>query len=90
MSELLPKEIGEEVKNNWIEFEERTTEVGKFCAQLDKIEMCVQAGEYESKTGSDLSTFFDSIPKEPKPELASLCTVVNEEHKAFLEKKGKK
>ncbi|ELP84548.1 hypothetical protein EIN_170830 [Entamoeba invadens IP1] len=77
MSKLLPKERGEEIVNCWKEFEEKKTDVAKFCAQLDKIEMCVQAGEYQDKFGLNLSQFFTSMPEKPVDGLQTLCDEVS-------------
>ncbi|KAL7718013.1 5'-deoxynucleotidase [Entamoeba marina] len=62
MCELLPKEIGDDIKKCWLEYEAKETDVAKFCASLDKVEMCLQAQEYENKHQLDLSQFFKSIP----------------------------
>ncbi|EAL44509.1 metal dependent phosphohydrolase, putative [Entamoeba histolytica HM-1:IMSS-B] len=81
MSKLLPNEIGEEIKNCWIEFEEKKTEVAQFCAQLDKIEMCIQADEYEKKFGLDLHQFFTSMPEKPISTVKPLCEELMKERK---------
>lgn len=76
MAELLPPERGEEIKQCWLEFEERSTDVAKFCAQLDKIEMCLQASEYEKTHGLSLSQFFTSMPSEPVEGLEQICEAI--------------
>ena len=84
MSKMLPESIGNEIKDCWIEFEEKQTPLGQFCNQLDKIEMCIQANEYEKKYNKDLSGFFTSMPKEPLDCLKQLCEEVMKEHLSHL------
>jgi len=45
-TELLPREIANEIKNLWVEFEERLTKEGRFVYQLDKVENVFQATHY--------------------------------------------
>jgi len=44
--EPLPREIANEIKNIWVEFEERLTKEGRFVYQLDKVENVFQATHY--------------------------------------------
>ena len=80
MSQMLPEPASTEIKECWLEFEEKKSELAQFCNQLDKIEMCIQANEYEKKYKKDLSSFFTSIPKEPLPCLKKLCDEILFEH----------
>ncbi|MCD6429344.1 HD domain-containing protein, partial [bacterium] len=45
-TEPLPQEIAKEIKNLWVEFEERLTKEGRFVYQLDKVENVFQATHY--------------------------------------------
>jgi putative hydrolase of HD superfamily len=57
---LLQPRTGAEVEALWREYEEAVTTEAKLCKDLDKIEMILQAYEYESTQGHDLQEFFDS------------------------------
>ena len=51
---------GEEIERLWHEYEDGVTPESKLLKDLDKLEMIMQAGEYERAQGKDLSQFFDS------------------------------
>lgn len=51
----------EEVLALWREYEENRTVEAHFVKDLDKLEMCLQALEYESRSDVDLTEFFDSV-----------------------------
>ena len=51
---------GEEVEALWHEYEDQVTDEAKLLKDLDKLEMIMQAGEYERAQGKDLSQFFES------------------------------
>ena len=44
----------------WHEYEDHVTDEAKLLKDLDKLEMIMQAGEYERAQGKDLSQFFES------------------------------
>jgi 5'-deoxynucleotidase YfbR-like HD superfamily hydrolase len=44
----------------WMDFELGRTQEGKLVKELDRLEMAMQAGEYERETGLDLSEFHES------------------------------
>lgn len=46
ITEVLPKRISTEIKNLWLEFEERLTKEGRFAYLLDKVENLFQATNY--------------------------------------------
>ncbi|MBT4058755.1 MAG: HD domain-containing protein [Euryarchaeota archaeon] len=48
---------GEELQNWWQEFEDRTSPEGRYVADLDKLDMGLQAENYEIDSGEDLSEF---------------------------------
>jgi putative hydrolases of HD superfamily len=53
--------LGNEIRELWFEYEERTTNEAKVASQLDKFEMIVQADEYEKQHAGDkkcLESFF--------------------------------
>ena len=51
---------GEEIEALWHEYEDQVTDEAKLLKDLDKLEMIMQAGEYERAQGKDLSQFFES------------------------------
>ncbi len=51
---------GEEIEHLWHEYEDGATPESKLLKDLDKLEMIMQAGEYERAQGKDLSQFFES------------------------------
>ncbi|KAI6010898.1 HD domain-containing protein [Pisolithus orientalis] len=44
----------------WREYEEQQTKEAKFVKDLDRLEMALQAREYEKEHGRNLQEFFDS------------------------------
>ncbi|KAF9511401.1 hypothetical protein BS47DRAFT_1185728 [Hydnum rufescens UP504] len=54
----------------WQEYEAGETAEAKFVKDLDRIEMALQASEYEKRHDKDLQAFFDSsLPKIRHPEV---------------------
>lgn len=53
-------EAAEEVQRLWQEYEDQKTAESHFVKDLDKLEMILQAMEYEQSQSMDLSEFFDS------------------------------
>jgi len=54
----------------WQEYEAGKTAEAKFVKDLDRIEMALQASEYEKRHDKDLQAFFDSsLPKIRHPEV---------------------
>ncbi|KAL4182002.1 hypothetical protein AMTRI_Chr12g240300 [Amborella trichopoda] len=49
-----------EIADLWMEYEENTSLEAKFVKDLDKVEMILQALEYENEQGKDLNEFFES------------------------------
>ncbi|CAN0018968.1 unnamed protein product [Pylaiella littoralis] len=52
--------IALEIKQLWYEYEDCTSEEARLVKDLDKLEMIVQADDYEKGQGLDLSEFFES------------------------------
>jgi putative hydrolase of HD superfamily len=52
--------IGQEIFDLWCEYEDGATAEGKVVKQLDKLEMILQASEYEKSQGKNLEEFFKS------------------------------
>lgn len=62
-----------ETYNLWEEYEFQKTEDAKFVKQLDKLEMAMQAYEYEQQTGLVLQEYFDNVKTYLKhPELVKI------------------
>ena len=62
LTKLLPTLGGDKIQSLWKEYEEGTTEEAKLVKDMDKLEMILQALEYETdgKNGKSLDGFFDS------------------------------
>eukprot|EP00768_Dysnectes_brevis_P003590 gnl/Dysnectes_brevis/2554_a3073_1335.p1 GENE.gnl/Dysnectes_brevis/2554_a3073_1335~~gnl/Dysnectes_brevis/2554_a3073_1335.p1 ORF type:complete len:222 (-),score=60.85 gnl/Dysnectes_brevis/2554_a3073_1335:26-691(-) len=58
LCELLPAPQSLHVLGLFRELEQDATAEARFVHQLDKLEMMLQAGEYQAATGADLSGFF--------------------------------
>jgi len=57
-------EDGEEIYNLWLEFEEQKTPEAKILKQLDKIELLLQANEYEKEHGKEkIDVFWNYLPQ---------------------------
>jgi len=63
VKETLGGFMGDEFFNLWNEYEEGSTAEARIVKQLDKLEMIVQADEYEKDQQLDLSSFFDWTEK---------------------------
>ncbi len=59
MEELTGKIKDKEIMELWEEYEKRETPEAKFVYELDKLEMLLQAYEYEKEQGTDLQDFWD-------------------------------
>lgn len=53
-------DMGDQLVSLWSEYESGQTKEAQFVKQLDKLEMLIQADEYEREQGKDLSEFFSS------------------------------
>ena len=62
---------GERVRALWDEYEAGASQEARFVKDMDKLEMILQAREYEEEQGMDLSEFFDSTRGKFKTELGS-------------------
>ncbi|XP_019432423.1 PREDICTED: HD domain-containing protein 2-like [Lupinus angustifolius] len=49
-----------EIADLWVEYESNSSQEAKFVKDLDKVEMILQALEYEDEQGKDLNEFFQS------------------------------
>ncbi|CDF77573.1 unnamed protein product [Chondrus crispus] len=52
--------FGKELYDLWLEYDQGKTEDARLVKELDKMEMIVQADEYETVQGKDLEEFFES------------------------------
>ena len=65
-------DIGEDIYKLWLEYEEGTSIEAELARQLDKLEMIIQADEYEKEQQLFLPSFFDStIDSFTHPEIKS-------------------
>lgn len=71
-----------EIMALWEEYEAASTPEARFVKQVDKLEMVLQAHEYErEQPGMRLQEFFDSVPESrvPDPLLRSILQAVHAE-----------
>jgi len=59
LRDTLGSETGQEFYNLWKEYSENSSPEAKLVKQLDKLEMIIQANEYETAQGKDLQSFYD-------------------------------
>jgi putative hydrolase of HD superfamily len=68
--------------DTWSEFEDGNSEEAKFVKQMDKLEMALQAYEYETAHGKNLDEFFKSAKSRMSdPELLQLLDVIIKKRK---------
>jgi len=80
--DLLPKKQREKYLTDWNEYQEGKTKEAKAVRQLEKLEMALQAKEYEKakSTGQSLKRFIKSAEKAiTRPELRRLLSGILEE-----------
>lgn len=69
-------QVGSELYDLWIEYEESSSDEARFVKQIDKFEMVLQADEYEQAQGVHLDDFFQStqdvVTTEPLKSVDSL------------------
>eukprot|EP01118_Nematostelium_gracile_P020023 TRINITY_DN9560_c0_g1_i1.p1 TRINITY_DN9560_c0_g1~~TRINITY_DN9560_c0_g1_i1.p1 ORF type:complete len:192 (-),score=63.66 TRINITY_DN9560_c0_g1_i1:46-621(-) len=63
LKDALSNAAGQEIFDLWREYENRQSEESKIVKELDRVEMLVQAYEYEKAQGIDLDPFFQSTEK---------------------------
>ena len=51
---------GQEIKDLWLEYENSETNEAILVKEIDKLEMCIQAFEYEKRHSIDLGEFYES------------------------------
>jgi putative hydrolase of HD superfamily len=83
--------VPSELEAIWHEFEAGETPEARFAQDLDKIELLLQAVEYEqdAKGEKDLSSFFKVAEKLVLPEMKEWAVTVLEERKAMWMQWGK-
>lgn len=73
---LKDKQVGHELYDLWVEYEESGSEEARFVKQIDKLEMVLQADEYEQAQSVHLEDFFQStkdvVTTEPLKSVDSL------------------
>lgn len=57
---MLGSKLGHELYDLWLEYDQGKTEDALLVKEIDKMEMIVQADEYELAQGKDLEEFFES------------------------------
>ena len=68
----IDNDVGEDIYKLWLEYEEGTSIEAELARQLDKLEMIIQADEYEKEQQLFLPSFFDStIDSFTHPEIKS-------------------
>jgi putative hydrolase of HD superfamily len=81
--------LGKEIYDLWTEYETFSTPEARLVKDFDKLEMIVQAFEYEkAQDGMTLNEFFDSTRGVFKhPQVASWASYVDEQRTKFQKEK---
>ncbi|RYH30822.1 HD domain-containing protein [archaeon] len=79
-------EISNEILSLWLAYEEQNSYEAQIAHQLDKLEMIIQANEYEkAHAGQVLTSFFTSTADDfHHPEVLAWAEAVREERRARL------
>ena len=72
----LPPDAAREVVGLWTEYEAHETPTAVFVGKLDKLEMCVQAREYEAERGFDPASVLPSLPDGLAPPLDAVAAAL--------------
>ncbi len=87
MKTILGKTKNKEILNLWKEYEERKTEEAKFVFELDKMEMLLQAFEYEHRHKKDkinLLEFWKSVENNVKdPKMIKIIEILKKKKVKF-------
>ena len=84
MCSFLPKETGEEISRLWEEYEAGESEEAKICHEIDKLEMVLQAHEYEKNGSRKLQDFFAStVGKIKNPFLKEIDAEIRKRRNSF-------
>jgi len=76
LNPLENKEIADEIMSLWLEYENGTSLEAEISRQFDKLEMIIQADEYEKSQNKVLQDFFDSTKnKFVHPEVRYINTI---------------
>ncbi|KAH7153473.1 HD domain-containing protein [Dactylonectria macrodidyma] len=70
---MLSAEVGKYILDLWLEFEEKKTKESKVANDLDKVDMVLQAVDYEETQDKTLEEFMRAVEKIVVPELRDLC-----------------
>lgn len=85
ITQTLPASLGTELSELYKVYEVHETTEGKLCKQLDKLEMIIQAYEYElTYPELNLSQFYDSVSKISHPFLLNVAHEVIQRRKTLL------
>jgi putative hydrolase of HD superfamily len=91
LKNILPKEIGEEIYNLWLEYEEYKTKEAKFIKAMDKLETLTQffeAGHKIYHDGIDHMAFYADKYVNDFPELMEMLKIIKRKLKSEFEKGG--
>jgi putative hydrolases of HD superfamily len=79
IEDIAPLETSQEMFELWKEFENGTSLESDLARQFDKLEMIIQADEYERQQGANLQQFFDSTANYfHHPEVGSLPLLIDD------------
>ncbi|KZP01661.1 hypothetical protein CALVIDRAFT_14605 [Calocera viscosa TUFC12733] len=80
---LHESEVGLRIQALWVEYEEGRTPEARFVKDLDRMEMALQATEYEGRYNRNLQEFIDSsVPKLQHPEVQKWGAALVEQRKS--------
>lgn len=90
LADLEYPDIQEEIYSLWMEYEEGTSPEAELARQLDKLEMIIQANEYEEQQpGTRLERFFTSTEHSfSHPQVLAWAEVARSQHAARFSAEG--
>ncbi|XP_077601170.1 5'-deoxynucleotidase HDDC2 isoform X2 [Stigmatopora nigra] len=90
LKSLIPESLGKEIFALWEEYEHRISAEAKLVKEFDRLEMILQAHEYEELEGTPgrLQEFFDSTQGcFQHPDVVQLVSALNEERQSHMTEK---
>ncbi|XP_061560267.1 HD domain-containing protein 2 [Phycodurus eques] len=88
---LMPESLGQEICALWEEYEHQSTTEARLVKEFDRLEMILQAHEYEELEGAPgrLQEFFDSTQGcFQHPDVLQLVMALNEERRSHMAEKN--
>lgn len=76
----------QEMRELWLEYETQATDEAKIVKEIDRLEMLIQACEYEKSDGKDLEKFFNDTKRVfQHPFIESISEIISKERLKKIE-----